>query len=204
MPHFFITACLLIMVVVQPARADETKEALQSKLSQLQNFQAAFVQRVRADDGTLLQEQFGTLILAQPNRLNWQVDIPDETRLIADGKTVWYVDTFIEQVSIFNQSSLAKNNPMMLLASNDPSLWANFSITSNDTAHFQINALSEDGQIQALSLSFVQNNLSEMTLTDRQGQVSQFSFSEVSRNLPLSSDVFMYSIPEGYSVDDQR
>ena len=63
---------------------------------------------------------------------------PQETQIIADGKTLWYYDPFVQQVTAQWVKDAVNNTPFVLLTSNDKSHWSQYSVTQNaDTFVFK-------------------------------------------------------------------
>lgn len=197
-----VALCLLLFTSSTLAEVINDKPALRGLLAKITTLQASFTQVVNDREGKPLQTSSGNLILQQPDRVYWQVLVPDETRLIANGERVFYVDEFVEQVSIFSQKDMVANNPLMLLTSSDDQVWEQFSVVQQNLA-FVVTPINNEGQITQLTLRFIQDELTQFTLLDNQGQVSQFTLNGTVLNMPLPVNQFSYAIPEGFSVDDQ-
>ncbi|MDG1922477.1 MAG: outer membrane lipoprotein chaperone LolA [Glaciecola sp.] len=197
-----VALCLLLLTSSTLAEVINDKPALRGLLAKITTLQASFTQVVNDREGKPLQTSSGNLILQQPDRVYWQVLVPDETRLIANGERVFYVDEFVEQVSIFSQKDMVANNPLMLLTSSDDQVWEQFSVVQQNLA-FVVTPINNEGQITQLTLRFIQDELTQFTLLDNQGQVSQFTLNGTVLNMPLPVNQFSYAIPEGFSVDDQ-
>jgi outer membrane lipoprotein carrier protein len=194
--------CLLLFTSSTLAEVINDKPVLRGLLAKINTLQATFTQVVNDSEGKPLQSSSGNLILQQPDRVYWQVLIPDETLLIANGERVFYVDEFVEQVSIFSQKDMISNNPLMLLTSSDDEIWEQFSVVQQNLAYV-VTPINNEGQITQLTLRFNQDELTQFTLLDNQGQVSQFTLNGTVLNMLLPINQFSYAIPEGFSVDDQ-
>ena len=194
--------CLVLFTSSSLAAVVNEKPTLRGLLAKINTLQASFTQVVTDSQDKPLQTSSGNLILQQPDRVYWQVLIPDETLLIANGERVFYVDQFVEQVSIFSQKDMVSNNPLMLLTSSDDEVWEQFSVVKQDQAYV-VTPVNNEGQITQLTLRFVEDTLAQFTLLDNQGQVSQFILNGTVLNMPLPVNQFSYAIPEGFSVDDQ-
>lgn len=181
----------------------KASEELKNKLAKLNTFEASFQQSVIDGQGELLQESKGKLFLKQPNLMLWRVDEPDENKLIADGETLWFVDPFVEQVVASDQASSVASNPIILLANTDHATWQQFTVVEADN-QYEITALDPQTQISQLALRFENEQLVSLTLTDRQQQVSTLTFSDVQQNHSIDNQLFMFSLPEGFELDDQR
>lgn len=199
-----IKAFIALGIIVSSTHVHATndKPELRALLAKINTLQASFTQVVNDNAGVALQTSSGNLILQQPDRVYWQVLVPDETLLIANGERVYYVDEFVEQVSIFSQRDMVANNPLMLLTSSDDQVWEKFTVTFQNK-DYVVTPVASDGQIIQLTLRFVNNELNQFTLLDNQGQISQFSLNGTVLNMPLPVNQFSYTIPDGFSVDDQ-
>lgn len=199
-----IRAFIALGIIVSSTHVHATndKPELRALLAKINTLQASFTQVVNDNAGVALQTSSGNLILQQPDRVYWQVLVPDETLLIANGERVYYVDEFVEQVSIFSQRDMVANNPLMLLTSSDDQVWEKFTVTFQNK-DYVVTPVASDGQIIQLTLRFVNNELNQFTLLDNQGQISQFSLNGTVLNMPLPVNQFSYTIPDGFSVDDQ-
>jgi outer membrane lipoprotein carrier protein len=172
-----IGLALLFLVFTSSAVAQtqDDKTVLRGLLAKINTLQAGFTQVVNDSQGKPLQTSSGNLILQQPDRVYWQVLVPDETILIANGERVFYVDEFVEQVSIFTQQDFG----------------------------YVVTPVNNQGQITQLTLRFVDDALTQFTLLDNQAQVSQFTLNGTVLNMPLPVNQFSYVVPEGFSIDDQ-
>lgn len=209
--YAFGLICLLSLVSLNmPAYAQSGPSAdkvkLRNLLSQITTLQAQFIQQVDDVQGNRLQDSQGSLLMQHPDRIYWEVTTPDETQLIANGEQVYYVDNFVEQVSIYSQSAMVTNNPLMLLTSDDDAVWAQFTVSQLATSsieQFTVTPTTPQSQIVELSLGFAQGQLQRFTLVDNQGQVSQFNLSNQVTNMPLPVNAFSFTVPAGFSIDDQ-
>lgn len=219
----FIYLCGALGLSIQPAQAVnleaqsasvasniETKAEpaakleLRQLLAQFQSLQANFSQEIADMQGELLQETEGSILLQKPNMLRWEVKSPDESLLIADGKTVYNIDPFVEQVTLIEQQSLTATNPLMLLISDDEEQWASVNIEKRDS-DFIIKPQNADAQISLLILSFNKDKqLSLLTSVDQQHQRNVISFSEIEYNVTTPANVFSYKPNANWVIDDQR
>lgn len=192
-----------LCVLVFPVLANDAADSLKSRLHELHSFQANFSQQVVDGQGQQVQEATGKLQLLQPNKLRWELFAPDESLLVADGQTVWHVDPFVEQAIAMDQQATVADNPLILLAQPDSQHWQDFSVTAEGTS-YQIRSHSEDSQIETLTLRFEGQTLVSLSLLDRQQQTSTLDFSDIQQNKGLPAEVFSFTLPEGFELDDQR
>jgi outer membrane lipoprotein carrier protein len=187
--------------------AQTAEQRLKKRLADLKTFKATFTQTVVDLEGQVLQSADGVLQLSQPNKLYWELFEPNESLLIADGESLWNIDPFVEQATVFDQQQAIESNPMILLAQSTSDVWDKFSITLTEgeqNEDFRVEALSDDSQIAALVMSFIGDDLSKLTIIDRQQQTSTSLFSDIQQNISIESSVFVADIPDGYEIDDQR
>lgn len=197
-----VAACTLLVCAVTSAQ-QTAAESLRIKLQSMVNFQAEFAQKVVDAEGNLLQESAGRLVLQQPDKMLWEVIEPDENLLIADGGTLWHVDPFVEQVVAMSQQATIANNPFVLLTDPYSEAWQQFAVRQlNGT--FVIESVLPDSQIVKLVLSFDDERLIRLSFEDRQQQVSDLSFNDIEMNEVIPASVFSFSVPEGFTLDDQR
>lgn len=182
------------------------KSSLMKKLATLDFFSANFKQQVLDADGNELQNALGTLAVKKPNLVNWKTAKPDESLIISDGSTLWFFDPFVEQVSAYLLEKALMNTPILLLTSSDPSLWQHYSVSSLDENNYLIHANDNNAQVKTLELRFKEssNVLESFTILDATGQLSLFKLSKFDvENSPVNS-LFIFEIPEGIELDDQR
>ncbi|WJG11170.1 outer membrane lipoprotein chaperone LolA [Aliiglaciecola sp. LCG003] len=188
--------------VVEP-KVQQNVAELKSILSSIRTFHASFKQTVIDAQGEQVQESVGELILKQPNLMIWQVNEPDENLMVADGSTLWYSDPFVEQVIAVDQAASVANNPIVLLSDPENKSWQDFNIDFGQ-GMYKVKAISPQSQIAELQLRFEQGKLVELSLIDRQLQISKLVFSDIQQNIPLGNEPFKFVVPDGFELDDQR
>ncbi len=181
----------------------DAKQQLKVKLAMLATYQANFTQTVVDIENTLLQQATGRIVLQQPNNLYWELFEPNESVLLADGDNIWNVDPFLEQVVVYAADAALENNPLILLTNPDSSKWQEFEVSQSDN-QFIITPRELNGGIESLRLVFNGDILVELESQDGQQQKSVLSFSEIKQNNPLPDDTFIFVMPDGYELDDQR
>lgn len=181
---------------------------LRAKLLSLATFKADFEQTVKSKEGELLQSATGNLLLQKPNMLIWNNVEPEEMTIQSDGKTLWHFDPFIEQVSVYNIDSAIANTPILLLSSTDDELWARYQVSKMSNQEYVIYNHQPDAQVKSLSLVFNDDNddtvLSSFTLIDSTSQASSFVLQNFEQVSPLAPTSFVFNVPEGVDIDDQR
>ncbi|WP_194755696.1 outer membrane lipoprotein chaperone LolA [Aliidiomarina indica] len=209
-----VPALLLLQTATADTATEDPKRALQAKLANLNTFQGEFIQEVY-DGDELIQEGTGYFYLERPAKLRWVTDAPDESTLVADGETLWYYNPFIEQVTLFRQSEAMQANPLLLLLDAEQANWDAFSVSYDGKKLWTVEDSDKAaaGMGSVLHLAFldavsddpaVQDMLYKLILEDGHGQRSVFSLQDMQKNQPLPAQAFIFSIPEGTDIDDQR
>lgn len=186
------------------AHSSEIKADLMAKLSQIQYISAEFTQVVVSDLGETLQEAKGTITISKPDLINWHTTEPDETLIVSNGKNLWFYDPFIEQVSLYSFDKSIANTPVLLLTSEDPSLWNNFKVTQEEVGKYLIKSLAVDSQIKSLTLTFEKERLSQLSILDSTGQLSHIRLLNIDFTTKPDDSLFDFIVPEGVMLDDQR
>ena len=201
--QLFLCITVLINSSFVLATDVDAKQQLKVKLAMLATYQANFTQTVVDIENTLLQQATGRIVLQQPNNLYWELFEPNESILLADGTNIWNIDPFLEQVVVYGANAALENNPLILLTNPDSNKWQEFDV-SQSGSQFVIKPQELNGGIESLRLVFNGDTLIEIESQDGQQQKSLLLFSEIQQNHSLPADTFMFVMPEGYELDDQR
>jgi outer membrane lipoprotein carrier protein len=184
------------------------KQELMKKVAQLSAFSAEFTQKIVDADGNNIQENYGRLAVAKPNLLYWQINEPNESLIVSDGKALWLYDPFIEQVSVYATDGAIANTPILLLANPDNSIWKDYDVKLLNKNDYLIKTRNENSQVKSLELIFTSNDrqpviLAEFIILDATGQLSRVSLTNV-KELHEYKKLFTFTPPSGVEIDDQR
>lgn len=185
------------------AQTLSARDQLQPLLAELQSYKANFLQLIQDAEGSTLQQSEGTMSLQKPNKLRWEVSLPDASLFVADGEVIYNLDPFVEQVTLIDQADIVNNNPLMLLISDDPQAWENVDISFKD-GQYHLLSKDDNANIALLKLKFTGNILQSLSSVDRQQQVNKITFSNIQHNGVITNSAFRVDIPESYVIDDQR
>ncbi|OOF38173.1 outer-membrane lipoprotein carrier protein LolA [Rodentibacter rarus] len=184
------------------AFADVTGE-LQSRLSQVNVLSADFSQTVTSAGGKNVQQGSGKIQIKRPNLFRMETKSPQETQIIADGKTLWYYDPFVQQVTAQWVKDAINNTPFVLLTSDDKSHWNQYSVTQQaDT--FVLKPKSAKSNIKQFDIRVDANGvLKNFSTTEKDGQTNLYVLRNIT-NVSLSESLFQFKLPKGVELDDQR
>ncbi|WP_261872724.1 outer membrane lipoprotein chaperone LolA [Vibrio rarus] len=192
-----------ILLLVSGSVLANPQQELVKRLGQTDGFTAQFSQKVISPDNEVVMEGAGSVEIARPSLFRWTTNAPDENVLVSDGKTLWYYSPFIEQVSIYWQEQATQQTPFVLLTRNKASDWDkykvmqkgdNFTLTPTDKT-------STQGQFQ-LQINKA-GEIAGFNVVEQDGQRSQFTFDHYRAEVPAKNR-FVFTIPNGVEVDDQR
>lgn len=201
-----LNTLLLVLgsLVATPSFADDS-QALQGKLASLKSFKAQFSQKVTDKQGQAVMQGEGTIALQQPMMIRWQQTNPDDTLFVSNGDKTYYFDSFAEQVTIMQTSSLIDSTPFVLLTSKDPAQWEKYSVLATNSGFSVTPNKGVESQVEQLDITFAGNEqgLAKLVVTDNSGQLSSFTFNDAQVNTPLDKSTFEFTPPEGVEIDDQ-
>ncbi|WP_286267538.1 outer membrane lipoprotein chaperone LolA [Thalassotalea atypica] len=192
---------------VKKASQDEIDKAkLLEILSKITSFTADFEQSIYDEESNALQVSIGNIIVKKPNLVNWHTKSPDENQILSDGKSLWLFDPFIEQVTAYALDASLTNTPILLLSSNDQSLWQQYDIKQTAIMEFVIKSIDDNSQVKELTIVFDETGtaIKKFIILDATGQRSEIALSAFTLNPALSNQIFNFVVPEGVQLDDQR
>jgi len=181
------------------------KKELINKLSKIKQFSALFEQEVIDNAGNVLQRGGGSLAVKRPNLVYWETTSPDESLIVSDGESIFLFDPFIEQVTAYKLDGAIANTPILLITSDDPLLWKQYSVSRLSKNNFVIFNNEPNSRIKSLEINFShEDKLSGFTFVDVTGQSSKVELSKVDLSPDLAASLFSFTVPEGVYLDDQR
>lgn len=184
------------------AMADARSE-LQQRLNKVNNLQTNFIQVVKDAQGKLVQEGKGQLWLKQPDLFRWHMIEPDESILVSDGKTLWFYDPFVEQVTASWLNDAAKDTPLILIIRNKAKDWSNYTIMQVGD-EFDLVPRSSMKNLRPFSITLDKQGVIDSFATkESDGQTSTYKFT---KNIVSGIDntQFSFTPPKGVTIDDQR
>jgi len=202
MKKFVMSCCLLLALTSASALADASGE-LKLRLDKVKSFHATFSQKVTDGSGESVQDGEGEMWVQRPNLFNWHMTLPDESVLISDGKTLWFYNPFVEQVSASWLKDATGNTPFMLIARNQNSDWQQYNITQKGDS-FSLTPKSADGNLKRFDINVSPNGIiTQFSAVEQDGQRSSYTLKNPQTGA-IPADKFTFTPPTGVTVDDQR
>ncbi|MCW9732002.1 outer membrane lipoprotein chaperone LolA [Avibacterium sp. 20-15] len=193
---------LMCLGLSQLAWADAVSE-LQMRLNKVDVLSADYVQKVSDAKGKEIQQGQGKLRIKRPNLFRMDNQSPQESQIVSDGKTLWFYDPFVQQVTANWVSDAVNNTPFVLLTSNDQGQWKKYTVVqSADT--FTLKPKSAKSNIKQFTIRIDTDGvLKNFSTTERDGQTNLYLLRNIT-NQPLADNLFKFTVPKGAELDDQR
>lgn len=193
---------LILVTLSSQVLADATSE-LKARLAEVSNLHASFTQTVYAADNKLVQQGTGELWLKRPNLFRWHMKDPDESILVSDGKTLWFYNPFVEQVTATWLDQVTDNTPFMLITRNSDREWQKYNIVQKGD-NFILTPKSKQGDAKPFEINVNRRGtISSFVAKEQDGQRSIYKLTGHS-NAGVPSDKFSFTVPKGITLDDQR
>jgi len=192
-------SALLRVTAVWASPASEVEKYL----SGLASWTADFQQTIDDGHGNVLRSAAGRLYLQRPGKFRWDYSQPSEQLVLADGKQIWFYDKDLAQANVRDMDTSLASTPASLL-SGSGSVSNQFNVTAlppdGGLTWYQLIPKHPDTDFQLVRIGFDKGELRSMFLADKLNQITQLTFSNSKRNLPLAPDLFSFVPPPGVDV----
>ena len=191
-------------ILAGPAAAQEgAVERLHRFLTETRSLSADFRQRIRDEEGGLVEEAAGKVSLARPGKFRWVYEVPYEQEIVGDGALVWIYDPDLDQVTVSEVDASIGAMPAMLLYSEHPIDDA-FEVRAldpqGDLDWVELLPRSEDSGFTAIRVGLGPEGLRVMELDDRLEQRIRIDFDRLETDVRFVADHFRFVPPEGADV----
>lgn len=116
----YLSAFALLLLLMPCGYSKESAlENLQAALHQIDNLQADFIQINHQGDAQADEELRGEVWLAKPDYFFWDYRLPMRQQIISDGKTVYYYDMDLQQITQRDYQELQQNGAINILNSKE-------------------------------------------------------------------------------------
>jgi outer membrane lipoprotein carrier protein len=199
----FTTATLLVASF--GVLAATAVDSLQRFYDTTRELQARFEQKQSDEQGVTLQVSSGTFSLARPSKFRWEYEKPYRQTMVTDGKTFWFYDRDLAQVTRRPAADALQGTPALLL-SGGPALRQQFDIQDEGRREgldwIRLTPKRSDGDFSSIRMGLAGGQPRVMELQDNLGQITRISFSGLRLNPNLSVSLFEFRIPPGVEVVD--
>ena len=193
---------LSALAIAAPARASPAGD-VDKYLSALASWSADFKQTIDDGHGNVIRSAAGRLYLQRPGKFRCDYSEPSEQLVLADGKQIWFYDKDLAQANVRDMDTTLASTPASLL-SGGGSVSTQFDVTALPPGEglqwFQLIPKHPDTDFQLVRIGFDKGELRSMFLADKLNQITQLTFSNSKRNLPLGPELFSFVPPPGVDV----
>lgn len=164
---------------------------------------AEFAQLVTGKTGKKAQSSAGSVAIARPGKLRWEIKKPYPQLVVSDGVKFWIYDPELAQVTVKKVGKTLGATPAALLAgSND--LERSFSLReageAEGLAWLEAVPKGSDSGFEKVRMGFASGELRAMELVDGFGQTTLLRFSKIEKNPALPPSLFKFTPPPGADV----
>ena len=149
--------------------------------------------------------EYGTLTLKKPGRMRWAYDHPTGKVFILDGKFAWFYtpgDAQAQRIPAKQMDDL--RTPLRLLLGHTELKKEIGSITiAAEGSNFRITGVPKgmEARVKLLTLHVTPTgSITQMKVEELDGATTEFTFSDISENIPTDDADFKFNLPEGVTV----
>jgi len=201
-----LTVFFCLFLLGTASAADSPRQRLESFLDGLHTLMAEFEQQVIDTETNEVSLARGTLYVSRPSRFRWEYEGEEGRYIVADGRTIWLVEPDLEQVSQRSQKAALRGTPAGLLAEK-VELDRDFKVEElgirQGVAWLKLTPRDEQSQFEQILVGLDGQGLARLEMADRFGQVTNFRFTHLEKNMPLPEELFRFEPPPGYDILDQ-
>ncbi|GGK81717.1 outer membrane lipoprotein chaperone LolA [Amphritea balenae] len=177
---------------------------LSALLDKFSTFSADFDQISASDDSRRMEQARGSLLLAKPNKFNWQALEPFPQQLVSDGETLWIYDPDLEQATRRQVEESGSGVPALILNGQIDQLQQKYKIRllqeKDGNSLFELLPLDDSEVFTRIRLLFTDAVIAELQMEDSLGQRTSILFENQKLNPLIEPGMFAFSPPEGTDV----
>jgi outer membrane lipoprotein carrier protein len=205
----FATTVLFLFLAINSFAADDQVKKIASAVdahyNSLQTFKADFVETYSGNG--VARKESGTLSLKRPGRMRWDYTAPSQKLFVSDGKTaIFYVpgerqarkaavkklDDFRSPLRyLLGKTKLEKEFDKLAIADAASAKTAGNVILSGVPKNMA-------DRVSGVLLEITpQSEIQRIVIEEIDGAVTEFTFTNITENVPLSDSLFRFSPPRG-------
>lgn len=198
-----VVLALASMLLAPAVVAGEGRAALERFLDGLETFSAEFSQTLTDETDFVLQEAEGRFSLALPDRMRWELDVPFEQSIVADGEHLWTYDPELRQATVRPMDQALGATPLALLTQ-PHRLDERFEVVEEaapDSLRLVLLPKTREADFTRLELDLtVDGELLALSFEDVFGQRTEIRLRDARRNPSLGPAEFQFIPPPGTDV----
>jgi outer membrane lipoprotein carrier protein len=194
---------LLCLTTSPLVGAGDGRDALDAFLDGLTTLQSRFEQAVLDTENSTSGLLRGEFLLDRPGKFRWDYAAPNKQVILADGRDIWIIDEDLKQVTRHYQSWALKGTPAAFLTM-QTSIEDDFEVVEKGeragTQWLELTPRDPESDLNRVLLGFADQELRQMELNDKFGQISRFRFFDVHRNVPIDPALFVFEGKDDWDV----
>ncbi len=199
-----LTFSILLLAGGMAGAAEDTGVArLQKFLNDTSSFEALFTQEVVSEKGDITQSATGRIQLARPGQFRWDYIKPASQEIVCDGKTVWFYDTELKQVTVKKLDEAIGNTPAAILTQGRD-LTRDFSLSERPGREglkwVELKPKKANTDFNRVLIGLDDTGIQGMDLYDQFGQITVIRFVDATNNPNIPLERFKFTPPEGVDV----
>ena len=176
-------------------------------LGNMQTLEANFKQTLVDEQGIELESSSGMVFLNRPDKFRWDYQHPYTKTIVTNGKSLWFYDEDLEQVTIREVSTSIGSTPAAILSSYEDIDEQFIIIDIGNIEEFdwvELTPRDIESQYNSIRLGFDNDKLGMMVMFDNLGQVTRIDFTEEVINKKMDDAIFNFEPPKGIDIIDDR
>ena len=176
---------------------------LEKFLSNLNSFEANFVQEVKDFSNQIIDESSGKVIFLKPNFFRWTYQIPSENEIISDGEFLYLYDPDLKQVIESKLDGQLNMSPAMLLVSENIHEFFNTRLLKNSQNIMEFVAQPKNNEsafFKQVIFKFSNNQLNIMKVLDNFDNLTTIKFHKIIQNKDINEAKFLFNYPDDIDV----
>lgn len=176
---------------------------LEKFLSNLNSFEANFVQEVKDFSNQIIDESSGKVIFLKPNFFRWTYQIPSENEIISDGEFLYLYDPDLKQVIESKLDGQLNMSPAMLLVSENIHEFFNTRLLKNSQNIMEFVAQPKNNEsafFKQVIFIFNNNQLNIMKVLDNFDNLTTIKFHKIIQNKDINEAKFLFNYPDDIDV----
>ncbi len=206
-----LSSLFFSMVLSAGYAGADSKTDLIEKLNGIKSVTADFSQETKDQSGTTVNLSQGQLGVASGGKFNVQTQEPFEQHIISDGEDLYTYDVDLDQVVVQPLVKDPTQVPILLLGNANQEVLSQFDVQTLDAPDedtlnqtFQLRTNDPGSVIEWINLGFNAGLPVAISLQDSLGQTTVIQLTNVTLNSELAADRFVFELPEGVDLIDDR
>lgn len=206
---FLKIAFIFLLLQMSLAHAADQKPVAQLKsfLATTKTLTANFKQVVYDETGKVKQTSYGVFNLSRPGKFRWNYQKPFLQEIVSNSGKVWFYDADLEQVTIKKLDKSMGSTPALLLTG-DVEIEKEFTMekqgVEDEMQWIKLLPKNAESSFKYVLIGLNEGVLGGMELSDNFGQLTRIYFSEVVLNPQLKTEEFVFNIPKGVDVLEDK